>query len=211
MVFGFDDVLEGFAIGDILYFIGEAIFGGEAISAGVESVSNFFFKLLDKEGIIAIQEIIDLVNGKSVPYGKIIDDYGGLIIKKIDTISTWENTPELNKIFISKEALNSRLVIIANQLMKNGVNILNKNGFNFFKSLIKNTIQIAIKGVKKSVNPEIIIPASLGVLGANKIYFSMKNKTKKEKSKLDILKELTEKEKEDDNEDFNDDEEIIGS
>lgn len=197
MVFGIDDILEGVAIGDILYFIGEALFGAEAITAGTTAVSGFFEQLLGEEGIQAIQDLVLMAKGQSLPGNvEAIGELGELELKKIDDIFIWEELPEVQKV-VPKNVFNQRVAIIANQLKRNGINILNKDGFNFLKSIVRKTIQLGSEGVKQSLNPKILVPALLGGIGANKLFLSMKNKAEqfnKKKSNLDILRELRKKE-----------------
>lgn len=213
MVFGIDDILEGVAIGDILYFIGEAIFGAEAVTAGTTAISGFFEQLLGEEGIQAVQDLILMAKGESVA-GNIeaVSELGELELKKIDDIFIWEDIPEIQKV-VPKSVFNQRVAVIANQLKRNGISILNKDGFNFLKTIVRKTLQLGSEGVKQSLNPKILVPALLGGIGANKLFLSMKNKAEqfnKKKSNLDILRELRKKEDERSKlDDFQ--EEIIGS
>lgn len=214
MVFGIDDILEGFAISDVLYFIGEAVFGAEAITAGTGAVSSFFEQLLGEEGIQAIQDLVLMAKGERLPENvESISELGEIEFKKIDDIFIWEETPEIQKV-VPKNVFNQKVAIIADQLKRNGISILNKDGFNFLKAIVRKTLQLGSEGVKQSLNPKILVPAVLGGLGANKLFFSMRDKAKKilnkEPSLLDSLIELEKKEK--DKEEMDGfEEEIIGS
>lgn len=176
MVFLIDDILEGFAIGDILYFIGEAIFGAEAITAGTTAISGFFENLLGEEGIQALQDLILMAKGESVTNSiEAINELEGVELERLEQIFIWEDLPEIQKV-VPKNLFNQRVRVVANQLKKNGISILNKDGFNFLKSIVKKTLQIGSQGVKQSLNPKILFPALIGGIGANKLFLSMKNK-----------------------------------
>ena len=195
------------AIGEILYFIGESIFGAEALASSTTAVTTLFENLLGEPGIQAMQNIVDIVTGQSLPTNiASIDEFGGMTLKKeIEDIFIWENLPELNQV-VDKPTFMNNVQVIASQMMKNGIDITQKEGKAFLLKTIRKTIELASSGVKTSIDPKILIPSVLGSGVATKYFMDAQKKAQNifksdHQSRLErIKKELEDEKKEEDEE-----------
>ncbi len=179
MVFGIDDVLEGFAISDIIYFIGSAIFGEVAVSSSIEGTTLVIQDLLGETGLEAI---LDLAKNETT----------GLLANEVDVplfeqvgVSLWDEEALTETGNLTKNGFIDRVKTIAQQLTNKGVNIASSDGKELLTTIVNKAIDIGKSGVKEAMKPKYIIPAVLGsggvagaagIGGAIKLF---KKKTKK--------------------------------
>jgi len=207
------------AIGEILYFIGESIFGAEALASSTTAVTTLFENLLGEPGIQAMQNIVDIVSGQSLPSNiASIDEFGGMTLKKeLDDIFIWENVPELNQV-VDKATFMDNVQVVAYQMTKNGIDIAQKDGKELLLKTIRKTIELASSGVKTSLDPKILVPSIIGGGLGTKFFINAQKKAKNifksdHQSRLErIKKELEDDKREEDQElaGIAEDAEIIG-
>jgi hypothetical protein len=194
------------AIGEILYFIGESIFGAEALASSTTAVTTFFENLLGEPGIQAMQNIVDIITGQSIPetVGS-MEEFGGFQLKKeIDDIFIWENVPELNQV-VDKATFMDNVQVVAHQMMKNGIDVTQKEGKAFLLKTIKKTIELASSGVKTSIDPKILVPSIIGGGLGTKFFINAQKKAQNifksdHQSRLERIRKELESEKDDEKE-----------
>lgn len=156
MPFGIDDVLEGVAISDIIYFIGSALFSEAAAASSVEGTSLVVQDLLGNTGLEAV---IDLAKNETT----------GLLANEIDVplftqegVTLWEEEGISQSGNLTKNGFIDRVKAIAKGLTDKGVNIGSTEGRETLRKIVKKAIELGKSGVKESLKPKYIIPAVLG-------------------------------------------------
>lgn len=168
MVFGFDDLIEGATISEILFFIASSIFGPDALISVEGSIISFFSNLLGKEGIIALSEIIN--DEASLTSEIIVKEF------EQEGIAIWEEEElEFIKGSTTKLGFIQRVSVIAKNLASNGVNFVTGEGTLLLKKIMKPAIEILKKGIKVSLDPKILAPSLIAAVGGTALYKKFQN------------------------------------
>lgn len=185
MVFLFDDVLEGITLVEVATFIGTTLFGEAEAASAVEGTSLVVQDLLGDDGLEAV---IDLAkNETTVPMGSNITNE----ILEQNAEQLWEEGGMINVNGMTKEGFIDRAKVIGQRLINNGADMTSNEGKQLLRNITNKAFELGKKGIKRTINPEILVSTALGAVGGGKIFANLQGKRVKPHNKISFRRDVS--------------------
>jgi len=173
MVFGIDDIIEGFTLADVALFLSSLLFPA-AESSVVEGSSVVITNLLGEDGLTAV---VDLAKNEAITE---ISPEIGLEFEK-DGARLWleEGETFIGK-NISREGFIDRVKLIGSKLKNAGIDVNSLSGKNLLNNIVKKSLELGKKGISKVSNPKLILSSVIGGLGGGSLIKAFEKRAKKD-------------------------------